>query len=431
MLKKMLLKFVIFSLSSLFFMYGLEATLVQTDFISPSKTVGDGTLITLTQNVTINKNLTTTGNIIDEGTLSVGGTLDVTGDANLNGKVSIKPLTALTKISQAATGALPTSVTFSPSGNFVVVTNSSAPNIQTFSVDASGNLSSVISSQNTTRGYAKKVAWSPSGNFIAVVSQDGSGSLIQIFSVDGVGNISSQISSQALTTTQVYDIAWAPTWSLVSGGFIAITDQPYVKTFSVDTSGNLSTVIGSQPSSGQKAVSWAPSWSPTTGGFIAVINGSSIATYSVDISGNLSSTISSQPAAPNALSIAWAPQDNLIAISSYYATVQIFDTDSSGVLSSIISSQPSRGTNMSNSLAWSPNWSITLGGFFAIANGPTNSVQIFSADTLGNLSRSEVGYANTYGTPQSLSWSPVGDFIIVANAYGSSYNIQIFSATEF
>lgn len=431
MLKRTLLRFVIFNLTSLFFMCGLQATLVQTDFISPSKTVGDGTLITLTENVSINKNLTTSGNITDDGTLSVGGTLDVTGDTNLNGKVSIKPLIPLTKISQTTIGAVPTSVTFSPSGNFVVITNYSVPNIQTFSVDGSGNLSSAISSQNTTRSNAKKVSWSPSGNFIAVVSQDGSGSLVQIFSVDGTGNISSSISSQALTTNNVYDVAWAPTWSPVSGGLIVILDQSYLKTFSVDISGNLSSVIGSQSFLSGRAVSWFPNWSPTTGGFIAAINDVFMGTYSVDISGNLSSIISSQLIAQYPYSAACAPADNLVAVGSNNAAIQILNINSSGTLLSVIGSQSLRGGCIVNSLAWSPNWSLLTGGFFAIANYQKNTVQIFSTDASGHPSELEVGYANTYGYPQCLSWSPVGDFIVVANASSLSYNLQTFSTAEF
>jgi DNA-binding beta-propeller fold protein YncE len=72
------------------------------------------------------------------------------------------------------------------------------------------------------------------------------------------------------------------------------------------------------------------------------------------------------------------------------------------------------------SVSWSPD-----GRFIAVANWNSNSLQIFSFSGSGNPI--SIGTASTGTNPRVLSWSPDGRFIAVVNQ--NSNTLQIFSFT--
>ena len=378
------------------------------------------------------------------GDVSISGDFNVIGNTNLHGKVYIKPLIALTETVSAYTGPDPVSVAWSPNwdpntGGFIAVANrtgwsSTEGTIRTFHVDASGNLSSVISTQRTDH-TCPSVAWSPSGDFLAVVNRQESvsGGKIKIFGVDVDGNIINLFGVHERSIAgKPISVTWSPSWSPSSGGFIAVAVNKdasfvndYVTTTQVDTSG----VIGyfydynrQITSAGAYSVAWSPNWDSESGGLIAAVSSNSLQTLSINTSGNISSAISSKPATSAPHSTVWSPLGDFIAVANQYQTLQIFSVDVLGNFLSTIRSQPTRSGGYS--VAWSPNWNSETGGLIAIANVDSNTIQIFDVDAEGNLSSSEVGYANTGSSPYSLAWSPLGDFIAVVN--NGSNTVQVF-----
>jgi len=407
------------------------------DIIKPS-----GTQTTeFSKNVIVDKDLVTKGNATISGNLTVsGGTfhgLNVTGATNLKGKVTIAPIKAATKIgttkiSGASTAGGPSSVSFAPMGNFIAVVNQSSNNVQTFSVDSSGNLSSVTSTKSTGNN-PNSVAWAPhwsgsTGGFIAVANRDGN--TIQIFGVDTSGHISSVISSQT-TSGGPIALAWSPNWSVSTGGLVAVSNNSgnTVQIFGVDTSGNLSSVISTQSVTNSTSIAWSPNWSVTTGGLIAIndMTDNTLQTFTVDTSGNLSSAVDTATIGVTGSPVAFSPLGNFIAIANADGgTIQIFSVNGSGNLSSEAISTQIVG-NQPSSVTWSPHWSNGSGGLIALVNSYGNTARFFSVDTDGNLSSSQVGYSNTGTYPYSVAWAPNNAFIVVANS--GSNSIQTFSTT--
>jgi len=201
-----------------------------------------------------------------------------------------------------------------------------------------------------------------------------------------------------------------------------------VETLSVDTAGNLSSVISSLTTGASPlSVAFSPIWSTSTGGFIAAANGgdNSLQTFAVDTSGHLTLvSVATTASVPD--SVAWAPQGNFVVVSNQDGNnIQVFTVDASGHLSTEAKSAQNVGA-VPISVTWSPIWSALLGGNVAVANSGTNTVQTFSVDITGNLSSSQTGYANTGSFPYSAAWSPSGLYIAVTNT--GSNTVQIFNA---
>jgi len=361
------------------------------------------------------------------------------GATNFNGKVTIKPLTALTNTGGTTKGIInrntsqtrtpnngPATVAFSPLSNYVAVTNQNNNNVEIFGVDGLGNISSTLS-LHATGNAPTSVTWSPNwsvstGGLIAVANNNDN--TIQTFSVNPSGTVSSVLSSQTAGISP-YAVAWSP-----NGGFLAAVNnnnRNTVETLSVDLSGNLSPAGSASTDVSPLSVAWSPNWSNTTGGFIVIANsaGNSLQSFSVDTSGNLL-LVSDVATASVPSSVAISPHGNFVAVANQNGNnIQTFSLDASGHLSSAaISSQLVGPAPIA--LIWSPTWSNTTGGSLAVISSYANMIQIFDVNTSGNISSLQVGYANTGSYPYSLSWSPSGSYIAVTNT--GSNNVQIFNS---
>lgn len=350
--------------------------------------------------------------IVTNNTYLNGSYIDVAGETNFNGDVSI------------AKGK-----TFYVNELSPIVSDGAALSI-TGNVNIEGDINILRSNPTVliSGGLAStgvspiSVAFSPNGDFVAVVTNGSS--FVRIFSVNGYGNLSSVISQSSDFGGD--SVAWSPNWSLNSGGFLATLDGSRLKIFSVDISGQISSeAISSQAiESCPSVVAWAP-W----GNFIAVANylTNTVQIFSVDASGNLSAAISSQSTGSYPTAVTWAPTwsastGGFIAVSNAGSrTLQVFSVDEAGNLSAEISSVLFLGSLWA--AAFSPNWSSIDGGFIGVIDSGYRMLRILRIDTTGNLCF--VSIASTGNSPYAVAWSPLGNFIAVVNR--DSNTLQIFS----
>ncbi len=151
---------------------------------------------------------------------------------------SVAPSGALTQASGSpyTVGSRPTSVTFSPSGNLLVV--SAGPNdLYVFSVGATGALTPVAGSPYS--GISGQVAFSPAGGLLAVLGSGG----VTIFSVSSAGALT-KVSGSPF---DAFGAAGSAEAFAPSGKLLAVSNfSGGVTMYSVSSSGAL-TPIGSGP----------------------------------------------------------------------------------------------------------------------------------------------------------------------------------------
>lgn len=394
-------------------------------------------ILDVTQSATLNKTLDVKQSTTLEGTLdvyknvSLGAGLNVSGPANFYNKVYTAPLDALPLKSQISTGSyIANSIAISPNGSFIAITDTEAGNsLKIYGVDASGNLT-LTPTSSTNAGLSTFVAWAPTwsdstGGFVATLANG----TLNTFGVDKDGIVSASISTQALNAATM---AWAPTWSESTGGFIAITENSgkTVKTFGIDASGNISAALSSQALSVPSyCVAWSPNWSNTTGGLLALTkygNTANVAqTFSMDTSGNLSSVISTQHTGLSPVNISWTTNGEMIIVKSGNAPLSLksFSIDEGGNISPAISTQFTLG-GTAGFMALSPIWDDEYGSIIAVAGADSSTIQLFRLEPSGRIS-SMIGYANSESYSIFLAWAPNGSFIVVANYLSNS--IQTFS----
>lgn len=125
----------------------------------------------------------------------------------------------------------------------------------------------------------------------------------------------------------------------------------------------------------------------------------------------------------NPKAIAFSPLGEFVSAVSD-GKVEIFEVDDSGNLSeSAISTFTSEDGPAA--IAWSPNWSLSTGGFVAITNADNHTVQVLPVDVDGNLS-APIASRLTGINPIDISFSPLGDYVFVTNQNASSNNVQTF-----
>lgn len=436
---------------------------VNTSKLTVAATTGNTTIagtLGVKGNLTVNTSKfttnATTGNTTIAGTLGVAGTsnlaalntsrvatlnsLGVTNDATIDGTLQVAEAATLSEtldvgekdinlvLKSTKTTSWPTSLSWAPQSNFVVVWNNNFSDwtIQTFGVGPTGIISDPISSQSVE--YGKVVAWAPQNNFIAVLSSENDAipAKIRIFGVDDSGTLTAVIWTQSLSLNWPTTFCWSP-----NGNFIAVLDEENsIHIFGVDITGHMSSEISSLVVSTESAlVSDMLKWS-SSGNFIAVMDDNNIITLGVDETGHFTSAISSQTIEGRIRSLAWSPNSDLIVVTEINNnTIQLFGVDNTGNISSKISSQ-STG-DVPYLATWSPSGNLVAinisegSGFDRI-----DKTQLFRINA--DLSISALGYSQAFDrNAYDMAWSPNGDFIAVAKGdwnyfyiLGGNFNSQ-------
>lgn len=322
--------------------------------------------------------------------------------------------------SRTTTSAYPSAITFSPLGNFVAIISNGS--FQTFSVSASGILSSTAISTRTIA--ASSISWSPVGNYIAV-ADNSANYAIRVYGVDATGHITSSEISHTNLGTSFYSgqVTWSP-----SGKYIAVnginlsTSKHSIKIFGIDTKGHISSsVISSLVITPNAVIAWSP-----LSNFILMTDYSKIYIFGVSNTGHITSSArSSQYTAVESYTMAWSPNwsstsGGVVAVLSYGSnTIQTFSVSTSGILSSTATSSQTTRT-APGAIAWSPK-----GNLIAVTSEEGNTIQTFNVDSSGRLSSAtEAGYGNTVASPNSIAWSSKTGIIAITNS--SSNTIQTF-----
>lgn len=379
------------------------------------------------------------------GNTTIGGTLNVTSNATINGIIHNNNICMQKHIDEVSSDAVstlslaqdsnPQIVIWSPNwseetGGLIAIANQISNTIQILSIDVNGNLSAINS--QITSSIPLSIDWSPNGDFIAALSANNT---VQTFGVNSSGTLSSELTSRP-TYAGARSVKWSPHWSTTTGGLIAVINSDTrsdVQTFGVDTNGVISPEISAKTINSEPvSISWSPNWSATTGGLIAITNNGTnktIQTFGVSTDGILSDEIDSHAISDfSPQSITWSPSGSFIAITNQTSqnTIKIFGIDASGNIVNEVSTLAVE-SGLITDIAWSPTWSPLTGGFIAALNNDGengNTVNIFTLDTDGTtLTLYKTLTAGN--NPESVAWSPTGDFIAVIT-YGSN-NAKIFS----
>ena len=365
------------------------------------------------------------------------------------------------------TGITPFYVSWSPDGQFIGVTNygggsNSVGTLQIFAVDAFGYLTTVGAPYNcsyATGAVPFSLAWSFSGQFIAVTNEQGGANnqgSVQILSFTGSGTPTpiGQYNCSLSTGIRAYSGAWSP-----DDQFLAIASNAYgrpgservgtVQILSFSGSGD-PTYVGQYDCEMSKGYyPYSLSWS-SAGNFIAVANvtGGSNNLGSVQI---LSFSGSGDPTSigqyncsdstgGNPLSARWSPDAQFIVVahtsggSNNLGSVQILSFSGAGDPTStgLYNCSSNTGSNP-HSATWFPT-----GNFIALANSAgggylSGSIQVFSFSGSGNPTLT--GHYNSLGmmgnAPNSVAWSPDGQFIAVADYSGGSNGVGTIQILNF
>ena len=298
-------------------------------------------------------------------------------------------------------GNLPNSVSFSPSGKYIAVTN--YDNIlQVFPFSGF----SIGSPYSAAMGNCDTASWSPDGKFIATTNFYANSFNIFPFTGSGIGSpFTVNLGSPHYPTS----LSWSP-----DGRFLAVgvTNSNVLQIYSFNGYAGpvlvTSKSVASQPSS----ISWS-----SDGRFIAVVNQAvpKLQIFSFDGNTTLTHNTGTDISIPYASAVSWSPDGRFIAILSYNNIMQIYSFN--GVTTPIqIGINISTGATPT-SLEWSPD-----GRFIIVISGGTLALmQIYSFD--GATSPIKIGsdIAGIY----SATWSKDGEFVAATT---TSYNLRVFKA---
>jgi 6-phosphogluconolactonase len=314
-----------------------------------------------------------------------------------------------------ATGSLPVSVAFSPSGGLVATANEGDNTVSVFSVSGGGALADVSGSPFGTGAGPHSVAFSPSGGLLAVAN--GIDGTVSVFSVGSTGVLTEVAGSPFVSGNSPFSVAFSP-----GGGLLAVANaiDDTVSVFSVASNGALTPVSGSPFATGTASpisVAFDPS-----GGLLAVANAnsSSVSVFSVGANGALT-RVAGSPFATGSTprSVAFSPSGGLLATANFLSdSLSVFSVGSDGQLTPVTGSPFAAGSRPI-SVAFSPG-----GGVLAITNEPA-SVSVFSVASGGALTPVTGSPFATGSAPESVAFGAGGGLLATANFDDST--VSVFS----
>ena len=264
-----------------------------------------------------------------------------------------------------------------------------------------------------TNAMPQYVSCNRHNNVVAIVNP--TANTVQTFKIqDAYGRLSSAVSTQS-TGLIPTAVAWSP-----SGNLLAVVNwgDDTVQMFSVDeSSGSITSLVSSRiVGSGPIAISFSPN-----GRFIAIMNyyAYGVAVFGVDRDGNVSDQVGWQNILPNtqgtsiAFSPKWSSSSGGFLVATSYQAVQIFKLTRAGILSSV--SLQNIGANHAS---WSPS-----GRLLAISTFD-GKVSILRVSSHGRLSIPLSSQTTTLAL-NGVAWSPLGN-AIAAYSGDSSHSLRIY-----
>ncbi len=314
--------------------------------------------------------------------------------------------TAATLGSAVTTGATanPNSVVFSPNGNYIALVNENTSTLQVYSFAA--GTPALVGSVTSGLSSPTSVSWSPNGNYLAVVNL--SSSTLQVYSFGGSTPV--QVGKNVTTGTSPESVAWSP-----NGNYIAVVNQSSATLQVYSFFGGTPVQVGSPVTTGTAPISVA--WSPN-GNYLAVVNFSSASLQVYSFSGSTPVLLGAGTTTnANPSTVAWSPNGNYLVVSNEgVSNMQVFyfDGTNTPVLVSTITT-----VGGADAVAWSPN-----GQFIAVVTA-TNTLQFFYAPIFQNGQPLLNQLGNTVSTANpvtSVAFSPNGNYIATAGS-----GIQLYS----
>ena len=333
-----------------------------------------------------------------------------------------------------ATGAEPSSFSFSPKGNFAAVSNRDDASITSYTVNPNtGELSTVgtfpVAPITNTFPRPRFIAFSPDSRFLACSNQDsppGTGS-VSMFSVDQENGALTLVGSPFMVTA-IEQLVFSP-----DGHFLAVAglgSNRKIFVFSVNQMTGVLTSVGEfdtiESGFGNDSVDYSPD-----GKFLACTFASSSATnfqiFSVNKStGALTSiggfsTLGSLPRG-----VSYAPKGGFFAIVNQESnTVSVFSYDENTGVPTIINSPFPTNGSRSTGISYSPN-----NFYLGVSNFLSNDLTIFKVEADGSLTQLGAPVAVGDGPFRNPSFYFNGVFVGNNNLSDNTISVSRLNITE-
>lgn len=297
------------------------------------------------------------------------------------------------------TGAYPMSLTVSPNGQYVYVTNSVDNTISIFQVASDGSLNPV--GQPVVVGnYPTDIAFSRDGLYTYVLNEKDM--TVSTFQVMQDGSLS-PVGQPMMVGDDPIAIAVTP-----DGQYVCIVNQSdgTVSMFSVNQ-GQWSPA-GSVAHVGQNPNAIAIS---ADSQFAYVVNNDDNTVSTLRIANGALSVMATTPTGQNPYSVAISPNGNFVAVANHYSgSVSLYD-----VLNGYLSprGQVISGLAQAGFVKFSPD-----NRYLYVLNSMHNTAESYSIDSLGNVSHINTLLIGAF--PFAMAISPNGQFAFIINFFDST-----------
>jgi 6-phosphogluconolactonase (cycloisomerase 2 family) len=320
-------------------------------------------------------------------------------------------------------GASPSAVAFSPSGSLLALVNDDGTgSVYLFAVSASGVAPAASATASTgANSYPAAVAFSPDGRLLATA--DGGTDKISLFAVSGSALTPVQGSpfSTGAAGGSPVSVAFSPDGGLLAtaNGGQGGTDN--LSLFKISASG-LTAVSGSPYPTGANTGPDAVAFSPS-GGLLASVNNAAdeVALFKVSGSGltpsgsPTSTGVNSRPVA-----LAFSPSGGLLVTADINSqALSLFSVGSSGLTPV--------GSPVSDSPAAGPQAVAFAGAVLAVANSGSHNISMYSATATGLVALTGSPFSAGGGNTNQLAFGPSGRLLATVGSAANDVSLLALS----